>query len=143
VRSGIRVSVVPIPAYRFAHAGYSLARSGGRVLTFKLRHALQAECLPTFESIVGLLKRFPMNVIDVSQLFRRKTVQVVEAIKSERYETGLANKQVSHNRETPSAWEMLAANLLRDVRAGFHEIDPSVGFAHHDTHCVPNSLGAA
>jgi hypothetical protein len=38
---------------------------------------------------------------------------------------------------------VLAANLLRDVRAGFHEIGPSVGFTHHDTHCVPNSLGAA
>ena len=83
-----------------------------------------------------------MNVIDVSQLFRGKVIQVVEAIKSERYETGLANKQVSHNRETPPAWKLLAANLIRDVRAGFHEIDPSMGFAHHGTHCVPNSFGA-
>jgi hypothetical protein len=110
-------------------------------LTFKLRHALQAECLPIFESIVGRFKRFPMNVIDVSQLFRGTTVQVAEAIKSERYETGLANKQVSHNCETPAAWGVLVANLLRDMRAGFHEIAPSVDFAHFDTHCVPNSLG--
>ena len=97
-----------------------LASSDGRVLTFKLRHALQAECLPIFESIVGRSKRFPTNVIDVSQLFRRKTVQVVEAIKSERYVTGLANKQMSHNRETPprgGCWLPICFAMCEQVSA--------------------------
>jgi hypothetical protein len=108
--------------------------SDGRILALEFRNALQAECAPTFDSVIRRFRCFPPPIINFHLLFYRKVGQANEPLEPKRIEAVIANEQIAQNGEAAPNWKLPVINLLRNVRACFHKSDRSVGLADHDAY---------